>query len=389
MRIVHTADWHIGRTLRGRSRAAEHAAVLEEIAGIARDRKVDLAIVAGDVFDGSAPTAEAEEIAYRGLLALARTGARVIVIAGNHDHPRRLAAVRPLLDLGSVAVQSELARPADGGVIDVEVRSGGTARIALLPFLSKRGIVRADELMSKDAADHEQSYADRYRRLVDALTADFGDDTVNIVVAHGTVLGARLGGGEREAHTIFDYAVPAQVFPASAHYVALGHVHRTQQIAAGCPVWYSGAPFQLDFGEAGNEGGVLVVDAEPGTPARIETVKLTSGRALRTLRGTLDSLTVRAADVDEAYLRIVVEEPARTGLADDVRALFPNAVDVTVAPPETEETEEEAWSLEAMRSSPVELFAEYLRGRRVEDAALLELFRSLLEEAVAPDASRD
>lgn len=389
MRILHTADWHIGRTLRGRSRAAEHEAALGEIAAVARDRAVDLVLVAGDLFDGSAPTAEAEEIAYRGLLALAETGSRVVVIAGNHDHPRRLDAVRPLLGLGSVTVLASPASADEGGVIDITTRSGQVARIALLPFLSQRAIVRADQLMAKDAGDHVQAYANRYRRIVAALTEGFGEDTVNLIVAHATVLGARMGGGEREAHTIFDYTVPAQVFPATTHYVALGHIHRAQQIAAGCPVWYSGAPFQLDFGEAGNEGRVLIVEAEPAVPARVEEVRLAAGRVLRTLRGSLDSLAKRASDDDDAFLRIIVEEPARTGLADEVRALFPNAVDVTVAAPEEAEDTDEAFSLETMRSSPVDLFAEYLKGKKVTDPALLELFRTLLEEAVAPEASRD
>jgi exonuclease SbcD len=387
MRILHTADWHIGRTLRGRSRASEHSAALAEIARHAREREVDLAIVAGDVFDASAPTPEAEEIAYRGLLALAETGARVIVIAGNHDHPRRLAAVRPLLDLGRVTVQSELARPAEGGVIRVTTRSGTTARMALLPFLSQRMIINADMLMRADAADHVQKYADRYRGIVGALCADIDDRCVSIVVAHATVVGARMGGGEREAHTIFEYAVPAQVFPANVHYAALGHIHRAQRVDAACPVWYSGAPLQLDFGEEGNEGGVLLIEAEPGIPAKVEHLPISGGRPLRTLRGSLDALANRKDDVGDAFLRVILEEPVRTGLAEDVRALFANAVDVTVAPADAQDDASDAWTPDAMRRSPVDLFSEYLAGRKAQDPAVIELFRNLLEESIAPDAT--
>jgi DNA repair protein SbcD/Mre11 len=385
MRILHTADWHIGRTLRGRSRAPEHNAALAEIAQVARAGEVDLAIVAGDVFDASAPTPEAEEIAYRGLLALAETGARVIVIAGNHDHPRRLAAVRPLLDLGHVTVQSTLARPADGGVIEVTTRAGTTARLALLPFLSQRTIINADMLMRADAADHVQNYAERYRGIVSALCADSDDRCVNIIVAHATVVGARMGGGEREAHTIFDYAVPVQVFPPTVHYVALGHIHRAQRVDAASPVWYSGAPMQLDFGEADNQGGVLLIDAEPGIPAKVEHVPIAAGRQLRTLRGSLDALANRGEDVGDAYLRVILEEPTRAGLAEDVRALFANAVDVTVAPVDAADAPDD-WSPAAMRRSPADLFAEYLAGRKAQDPAVLELFRNLLEESIAPDA---
>ena len=387
MRILHTADWHIGRTLRGRSRASEHTAALAEMARLARERQVDLAIVAGDVFDASAPTPEAEEIAYRGLLALAETGARVLVIAGNHDHPRRLAAVRPLLDLGRITVQSVPARPAEGGVIQVTTRSGTTARLALLPFLSQRTIINADMLMRADAADHVQKYADRYRGIVDALCADVDARCVSIVVAHATVLGARMGGGEREAHTIFEYAVPAQVFPPTVHYVALGHIHRAQRVDAACPVWYSGAPMQLDFGEAGNEGGVLMIEAEPGIPAKVEHVPISAGRPLRTLRGSLDALADRKDDVGDAFLRVILEEPVRAGLAEDVRALFANAIDVTVAPVAAEADASDVWTPDAMRRSPVDLFAEYLAGRKANDPAVIELFRNLLEESIAPDAS--
>jgi exonuclease SbcD len=262
--------------------------------------------------------------------------------------------------------------------------------LVALPFLSQRFAVRASEMFELTDAEATQTYADHIARLIETLTrAAFTDDSVNLITTHLTVLGATQGGGEREAHTIFDYTVSAQVFPATTHYVALGHIHRAQQIAAGCPVWYSGAPFQLDFGEAVNEGHVLIVDAEAGVPARVEEVRLGAGRALRTLRGSLESLAPRATDADDAFLRIIVEEPARTGLADEVRALFPNAVDVTVAAPDADDEADEAFSLETMRSSPVDLFAEYLKGKKVTDPALLELFRTLLEEAVAPEASRD
>ena len=383
MRILHTADWHVGRALRGRSRASEHVAALAEIANVAREHQVDLAIVAGDVFDTSAPTAESEEIVYRGLLSLAETGAHVVVIAGNHDHPRRLAAVRPLLDLGRVTVQSMLARPNEGGVIEVPTRSGESARIALLPFLSQRAIITADMLMRADAADHVQAYAERYGNIMSSLCAGLDERVVNIVVAHATIVGARMGGGEREAHTIFEYAVPARIFPAGVHYAALGHIHRAQRIDAACPVWYSGAPLQLDFGEAGNEGCVLVIEAEGGVPAKVERVPITAGRPLRTLRGTLDALTRREPEPDDAFLRVILDEQPRAGLAEDVRALFRNAVDVTVVPPGQVDDRGEAWTPDAMRRSPTDLFTEYLTARGSPDPAVIDLFRDLLEESGA------
>ncbi|MDP8977530.1 MAG: exonuclease subunit SbcD, partial [Actinomycetota bacterium] len=281
MRLLHTADWHVGRTVRGRSRADEQVAVLAEIADIAAREHTDVVLVAGDVFDTAAPTAEAERIVYRALLDLADTGATVVVVAGNHDNPRRLQAVAPVFRLGRVVTGALVAPPEAGGVVTVEA-AGQRARLALLPFLSQREIVRADDLMAAGAADHAGKYAERARRIVGALCAGFEPDAVNLVVGHLMVAGGVTGGGERSAHTIFDYWVPATAFPTDAHYVALGHLHRTQSVAGPCPIWYAGSPLQLDFGETANEPAVLIVDVAPHRPAEVRPVALTSGRRLRT-----------------------------------------------------------------------------------------------------------
>src|SRR6185295_20193303 len=142
MRILHTADWHVGKTLRGRSRATEHREVLGEIVALTAARRVDLVLIAGDLFDSAAPTPEAEKIVYDALIGLAAAGAEIAIVAGNHDSPHRLEAVRPLLELTSVHTAPTLMRPEDGGVRRISTRRAGTATLALLPFLSQRAIVR-------------------------------------------------------------------------------------------------------------------------------------------------------------------------------------------------------------------------------------------------------
>ncbi len=105
---------------------------------------------------------------------------------------------------------------------------------------------------------------------------------------------ASLGGGERSAQTYMDYAVGAAAFPAHAHYVALGHLHRTQQIAGAAPIWYSGSPLQVDFGEVEGPSSVLLVTADRKSPAVVRPVAVAGGRRLRTLRGTVDQLRALA-----------------------------------------------------------------------------------------------
>ncbi len=297
MRFLHTGDWHVGKTLRGKSRAEEHREVLAEIAALARDRKVDIVLVAGDLFDGAAPGPEAEEIVYRALLDLSRASEWVVVISGNHDNPRRLEAVEPLLRLTNIRVLAKLARPADGGVLTLQTKVGA-ASIALLPFLSQRNIVKADDLMAREAAQHQGEYAERATRIISELCAlPPPPKTVNVLLAHAMVHGGVLGGGERQAHTIFEYSIPATAFPGTLHYTALGHLHRSQRLPAACPTWYSGSPLQLDFGETEDVKSVNLIEAEPDTPAEVEVVPLRSGKRLRRVRGTLNEIERLASEV--------------------------------------------------------------------------------------------
>ena len=383
MKLLHTSDWHVGKAMRGQSRADEHEAVLTEITSIAAAEAVDLVLVTGDLFETSAPAPESEAIVYRHLLALAQTGAKVVVIAGNHDNPRRLAAVTPLLELGQVTLLAEPARADDGGVLSFETVGGERVNLALLPFVSQRGIVKADDLMGAQAVDHAATYAERLRRLVVALTDGLeGGDAVNLLAAHAMVAGGVLGGGERSAHTIFQYALPASAFPAGLHYVALGHLHRTQSVPSACPAWYAGSPLQLDFGEESDDKAVLVVEASAGAPAAVRQVPLSAGRRLRTVRGSMLELRALAGDVGDAWLRVEVDEPARAGLAEEVREVLPNTVQVSARPAEAEEGRERTPRL---GRSPDELFAEYLAEQDVDDERLVVLFRELHDELSETD----
>ena len=166
----------------------------------------------------------------------------------------------------------------------------------MLPFLSQRYAVRAAELVAQSPAENTSTYDQHVRSLVRALTAGFRTDAVNLVMAHLTVLGGTFGGGERAAQSIFEYSVPAAVFPPDAHYVALGHLHRRQALAAPVPVHYSGAPLAVDFGEQDNTSVVLLVEATPTTPARVTDIPITAGRRLRTVHGTVAELAGMGGD---------------------------------------------------------------------------------------------
>lgn len=373
MKILHTSDWHVGRRIRGRDRSDEHRQVLDELVGLADQHSVDLTLIAGDVFDTASPAPAAEQIVWRALLDLSEV-APVLVVAGNHDNPARLDAVAPLLERAGVTVVGAPRSPHDGGLVELD---DPAVKVALLPFVSQRGIVKAEDIMGSDPDEHAGAYEERLRRIVDVLTGDMTSDTVNLLVSHLTVYGGLAGGGERTAH-IFGYAIPAGLFPGHLSYVALGHLHRQQKMPHSSAVWYSGSPLQLDFGEVADQKGALLVTAEPGRPASVAELPLQSGRRLLSIAGTLEQVLARAGETTDAFVRVVLHEPARVGLADEVRAAIPNAVEVILDnPAEPRRHTEPRQSLE-----PVEAFARYLADRDSADPRVEALFAELLDEAM-------
>ena len=387
MKILHTSDWHVGKVLHSRDRHDEHVAVLRSIVATARDEDVDLVLVAGDLFESAAPTARAQGLVMQTLLALRGDGRKVVVIAGNHDNQPLLDAVyRPVLGELGLHVLGTPKRPDSGGTLALRTRSGEAVNVAALPFLSHRYAVRAAEVMLQEFAEHALDYTQRVREMVRLLTAAFTPDAVNVVMAHATLLGGRRGGGERDVQTRFDYELPAGVFPATAHYAALGHLHRQQEIPGPCPIFYSGSPLAVDFGEEANEPAVLVVTAAPGVRADTRVVPVAGARRLRTLRGTLEAVVAEGETAGDAYLRVILAEPGRAGLGDLVRDKLPNAIEVSLddahrpRPGSRGGTGRTGEGPSRAGRSPLELFGDYLREQNIDDPRVQAMFGDLLDE---------
>lgn len=381
MRFLHTADWHVGKTLRGRSRMDEFAAALDEVGRIALEAKVDAVLVAGDVFDSSAPPAEAEKLVYDFLARLLPDGIGCVLIAGNHDHPKRLGALARLLEGLRIHVRTEVRPPDEGGVVSVRSRDGGEeARVAVLPFVPERKVVEACRLLEAEYSWYEE-YARRTEQILDYLARSFAPDSVNLVLAHLLISGARVGTGERPLHLGEIYGVNAQQLPANAQYVGLGHLHRPQEVQAPSRTFYAGSLIELDFGEREQEKRVLLVEAEPAQPARVESVRLSAGRRLRDVEGTLPELTELAPSLGSDLLRVSVRaEGPVPGLAERVRELLPAAVDVRLS---YERVEPESSPRAAGTLTPTALFQEFYERKNGAPPGtdLVALFESIYEEA--------
>ena len=379
MKFLHTSDWHIGKQIRGRSRDDEHREVLAEIATIADEHEVDAVLVGGDVYETKAPTPESEKIAFETFLRLAQDRP-VVVIAGNHDNARRFTAVTPLLEIANVIVLSEPSLPEEGGVVTLESDSE-TAKIALLPFVSHTIMKNLALLKRNQKTPRELDYSTGMAKLIELLCKDMQSNTINLCMAHAMTTSATLGGGERLAHTVVDYCISCDALPPVLQYVALGHVHRAQEVTANVPVHYCGSPLQMDFGETADVKGVNIVEAAPGKPARVTTVPLKSGKKLVQVRCTLDDLEKSTEDLDDVYLLVVLNEKPRRGLADEVRNRVENVLDVRIEG--TEDSSPLKKSVDPNRA-PKTLFHEYITGASEDEklnADLEKLFAELLEES--------
>ena len=388
MRFLHTSDWHVGKTIGGRSRTEEHRAVLAEILDIARRERIDCLLVTGDVFESAAPGAEAEKTVYDFFRELGRAAIPAVVIAGNHDHERKLAAVSSLLEIVDVHVRHDFQRPQPGaGIFQFESRRGEQAAIGTLPFIPEHKMLQAADLMEEEAVAF-QKYAGGMGKILGAFGDALAGHPIRILMAHLHVDKSQLGGGERELHIGQTYAVPAPSLPGGLHYIALGHIHRPQEISAPSPARFAGSPLALDFGETRQVKSVVLVEVKgPDQPAKIETIALTVGRGLRDVHGTLAELEALALGCGDDYLRVFlrVERPL-PGLADEVRKRLPNAIQVrleTDALPAADRARD--------RLTPgldrIELFTRYHRTKYKgePEPELLALLRELLSEATAEE----
>jgi len=387
VKLLHTSDWHVGKTLKGRNRLEEHKAVLAEIVKIAVDNDVDAVLVAGDLYETSAPTADAQALMVRTLMRLARQGIEVVVIAGNHDHGATLEAYKPLMAEVGIHIYGQVRAAENGGVYRFTARSTGEeAVIAVLPFLSQRYAVKAAELIANTPAQNVGTYDQMVRDVLDNLTGAFTDATVNVVMAHLTCINGTFGGGERAAQSIFEYAVPAGIFPSTAHYVALGHLHRRQSLPAACPVHYSGAPFPVDFGEQDNTHVVCLVEVSPTTPAKVTDIPITSGRRLRTVEGTVAQLVANADEYGDDFLRVWVRQATYAGLRDDVMAALPNALEIRIHEDFASNPHASTPTSTGSVKTPAELFATYCDFIQLDDKRVSKLFDEIHDDLTSSNA---
>ena len=317
VRLLHTSDWHLGVTIRGEPRSADHDALIDEIVAIARSASPDLILHTGDLFDTARPPMAEFGRAIRALRALA-TVAPVVLLAGNHDSAATLdvlglalADTEPVQMDPLVATEHRirvLSRPLpaeSGAVATYATRAGGRLRVAALPFVHQNRLIRDfDEIVEANA-----TYNDSLRKIIsryrDVAFADF-DPTVDVAVfaSHVHIRDAKTS-TEKTIHIADDYATDPAHFDSRFGYLAFGHIHVPQAVAAGRGR-YAGSILEVDFGEEGEGKQVVVVDLEPGRPASIVPIELRAGRRIRRVRVPLSALPAEVDALGDSIVEVAI-----------------------------------------------------------------------------------
>lgn len=298
MRILHTSDWHLGKTLEQINRIEEQRDFINCLCKTVEEEKIDLVIIAGDIYDTYNPSAAAEGLFYDAIDRLNNKGKRaVVVIAGNHDNPERLCAASPLAykngiillgypgsDAGIYKINGENIRIADSGSGWLELCISGCEHNAVILTLPYPSESRLEEILSTEADEGklQRAYSEKIGSVFVRLGQKFREDTVNLAVSHLFIRGGKESESERTLQVGGALTVDPAVLPSKAHFIALGHLHRPQRIKdAPCPAYYSGSPLAYSFSESDYSKAIYIIDAKPGKESEIKEVYLDCGKPLR------------------------------------------------------------------------------------------------------------
>ncbi|OAB33964.1 exonuclease SbcCD subunit D [Paenibacillus glacialis] len=382
MRILHTSDWHFGRTLEGRSRLKEQEDFVDELVRMADDQQADLILMAGDVYDSVNPPAMAEQLFYEACARLGDGGRPLVVIAGNHDQPERVASVSPLVTRQGITL---VGLPAANAVTIHTPRTGEIAKIAALPYPSE---ARLNELLVSEGNEDDlrQAYSARVGKLMSMLAREFTPKSINLAMSHIYVLGGVETDSERPIQVGGAYTVDPSALSVGAQYTALGHLHRPQAVKGDGMIRYSGSPLAYSFSEAGQAKSVAMLDISPGGQPVLEELFLSCGRPLVRwkAKGGLEEVN-RWLDEgldDRAFIDLEVSLTEALSLAEIQRLRKSREGLIHIRPiyPDMDVVEME---IERSRMPLHEIFRKFYQrqtGGAVPDDGLVQLFLELVEE---------
>ncbi len=407
MKILHTADWHLGKSIEGRERQEEQIKVMDEICQIADEEQIDLVLIAGDIYQTVNPPAWAENLFYETIHRLSDYGKRgVIVISGNHDQPERIKAANPLADkqgIYLVGMPTDQLQPSiftrDGQVIVKDAGIGWlqlnlpkkneSAMVSVLPYPSESRIKQLFT-QSYDSKEIRKAYSEFIGKWYTAQESLFKKDTVNLAMSHLFVQGGSASDSEIEIQVGGAYTVEPNHLPSYVQYVALGHLHRPQAVK-GTPslTRYAGSPLAYSFSEANHKKSVTILDLKPGGTAEPYEIPLRSGNPLIAkdfVNGIIEFETwIEEDGKNPAWLDITLHVPHPLSMEEitRIRKMHDGIIHIRVLTPELEEALN---TITTNSKDPAELFHKFYQFKvgaepnREVVQLFLELFQQQEEE---------
>jgi DNA repair protein SbcD/Mre11 len=376
MRLLHTADWHLGRAFHGEDLLPAQAAFVDFLVEVAREQAVDGILIAGDLYDRALPPVDAVRLASEALARLAEH-APVLAISGNHDSAARLGFGAELLARASVHVWTDVTQV--GAPVAL-----GDGLVYPVPYLEP-------DLVREPLGVEERSHAAAMSAAMGRVRADAAargavGDTPLVVMAHAFVAGGAACESERDLAVGGASHVPAAAFDG-ADYVALGHLHGPQVVGGGLGR-YAGSPLAFSFSEAGQRKSLALVEATAGALPLVELLPCPVPRPLATLRGTLDELLAdpRLAAQEDAWVQATLTDPVRPAEAmERLRRRFPHAVALAFDPQGAGAGPQDSYQrLRGLDDDElVQRFVADTRGRAADDDELALLRDALTARRVA------
>ncbi|QYN22848.1 exonuclease SbcCD subunit D [Amycolatopsis sp. DSM 110486] len=355
MRLLHTSDWHVGRTFHGADLLAEQEAVLTHLAELVTSEHVDVVVVAGDIYDRAVPSAEAVRVATKAMSRIRQAGAQLVITPGNHDSAARLGAFADFAAAGGLHLRATIAGLAEPVLLNDE---HGDVAIYGIPYLEPEPSRHA--LGVPEARGHTGVLTEAMRRVREDLATR--PKTRSVLLAHAFVTGGASSESERTIAVGGVEQVPGDVFDG-VDYVALGHLHGPQTLAE--HLRYSGSPLAYSFSEARQRKSVWLVDLDAAGLAEVRRHELPVPRPLAMLRGELQELldTPEHEEWRDHFLSVTVTDRVRP--VDAMRRLrerFPYAVHLD-------------WEPEGGLAGAQLKYADAVRGRTD-----IEIARSFLDD---------
>ncbi len=390
MRILHTADWHIGQKLHERDRQEEHRQFLAWLFETIQTREIDLLLVSGDIFHTALPSGDATTLYYEFLSRISKeTDASVAITAGNHDSARRLEAPSEFLAIGRIHVVG-LAETPEACVLALPTDDPKIA-IGAVPYFSED---RLPHVSYESDIDRNERYRERLKVFYEACIAAMPPELPKILMGHLFVQGGEVGDSERNIQVGGAMLFRAEDFPADVDYVALGHLHRPQSInrpqsIKGQPylIRYSGSPIPLRFGEEKHQKSVYLIEMDDnGALVSDETIGIQTFKEFRTVEGDENFALSEAltGTWDGVYIQVKLKLDAPSvGINDRIRQAFHDrggdVLTVEIELPEAGSRPQ--ISVEAMKH-PQEIFRQFHESKydgTPPDETLLETFGELLQ----------